>query len=336
MIILGIETSCDDTGVALYHTERGLLVHCLSSQHAVHAAHGGVVPELASRAHLDNILPLIQACLDKAELKKNEIDSIAYTAGPGLIGALLVGACVASGLQMSLNCSLIPVNHLEAHLLAIGLETRQPRWPFAVLLISGGHTLIALAKSLHHYHIKGETLDDAVGEAFDKTAKLIGLPYPGGPALAELAKAGDPNYFKLTKPMINRPGLDFSLSGLKTQVMGLWYESKKTAADRANLAAAFQQTVAEMIQIKLERARQQDSWTRLVVAGGVGANWKIRDVLKAWAGRVGVDLFFPRIEFCTDNAAMVAYAAAEKIKAGEADSEPALFVRARWPIDALA
>lgn len=332
MIILGLESSCDDTGAALYDTERGLLAHSLFSQIDMHRAHGGVVPELASRAHVERIMPLIDTCLNDAQIARADIDAIAYTAGPGLVGSLMVAASVASGLSLSLKKPMMAINHLEAHLLAAGLELDTLEFPFATLLVSGGHTLLGLARALGHYEVLGETLDDAVGEAFDKTAKLMGLPYPGGPILADLAKRGDPKAFQLTKPMINRPGLDFSFSGLKTQVMRCWQQSDQTEMDQCNLAASFQQTVVDTLIIKVRRAHQAHGFPRLVVAGGVGANWQIREALQAWGTEQNVEVNFPRIEFCTDNAAMIAYCAALKINADPACLDNALFVKARWPI----
>lgn len=333
MRILGIESSCDDSAIALYDDRDGLVAHKIFSQVDLHALYGGVVPELASREHLQRLLPLLDAVLNETGAGKDDIDAIAYTAGPGLIGSLLVGACVASGLSLAWGKPLIPVHHLEAHLLAAFLEKASPSFPFCTLLISGGHTMLIHARALGDYELLGETLDDAVGEAFDKTAKMMGLPYPGGPVLSELARQGDATSFKLTRPMVNRPGLDFSFSGLKTQVLTAWQGSPQTEADKVNLAASFQRTIAETLEIKLERARQAIGFKELVVAGGVGANWEIRERLAAWAKEKSVSVFFPRIAFCTDNAAMVAYAGMARLQAGLVGDET-LFVKARWPLEA--
>ncbi len=331
-ITLGIETSCDETGVALYCSERGLIADALHSQVDLHAAYGGVVPEIASRDHIRMLLPLIQQLMDEAGVKKP--DAIAYTAGPGLVGALMVGAGVANGLGMAWNCPVVPVHHMEGHLLAPMLEPNPPDFPFLALLVSGGHTLLIAVRALGQYEVLGTTLDDAAGEAFDKTAKLLGLAYPGGPLLAKLAEFGDDSAFNFPRPMLNRPTLDFSFSGLKTAVM---LEVRKAEAaghiddQRADIAASFQRAAVDTLVGKTIKAARSAGLERLVVAGGVGANRLLRhDMAKRFPGEV----FYPRFEFCTDNGAMIAVAGAMRL----AEASEALEIKAvaRWSLASLA
>ena len=330
MRILGIETSCDETGIAVYDGERGLLAHALYSQVELHANYGGVVPELASRDHVRKTLPLIEQVLAEANLTSDDIDGIAYTAGPGLVGALLVGACVATGLGFAWGVPVLGVHHMEGHLLAPMLEEEKPDFPFLALLVSGGHTLLVEVTGVGDYQLLGESLDDAVGEAFDKTAKLLGLPYPGGPRLAKLAEQGDPNRFHFTRPMINRPGLDFSFSGLKTAVLNTAQQETLDDQTKADLARAFQDTVVDTLTIKCKRALKQTSMQRLVVAGGVGANVALRASLRDLLASVGGEVFFPRAEFCTDNGAMIAYLGYLRMSRGERDEE--VNIRPRWSL----
>jgi len=331
--ILGIETSCDETAAAVYDGERGLLAHVLHSQAAMHAEYGGVVPELAARDHAGRIHSLVAETLKAAGLEREDIDGIAYTAGPGLIGALLVGGSFAAGLAAATGAKLIPVHHLEGHLLAPMLETRQPAFPFLALLVSGGHTMIARVDGVGRYAILGETLDDAAGEAFDKTAKLLGLPYPGGPQLAKLAQSGKPGRFRFTRPMTDRPGLEFSFSGLKTAVLTA-LPKDADAQTRADLALAFEEAVTDTLAIKCRRALQETGLKRLVVAGGVGANRRLRDKFAQMEQGGEAEMFFARPEFCTDNAAMIAYAGwARYSEALSGDS--GILARARWPLHEL-
>jgi N6-L-threonylcarbamoyladenine synthase len=332
-LILGIETSCDETAVAVYDGARGLRSHVLHSQVDLHAAYGGVVPELASRDHVRRINPLIRKALAEAGVSAGELTGVAYTAGPGLIGALMVGGSVAAGLALAHRIPLIPVHHMEAHLLAPMLETPHPAFPFLALLVSGGHTLLVGVRGVGRYEILGESLDDAVGEAFDKVAKLLGLPYPGGPNLARLAERGRPGKFRYARPMTDRPGLDFSFSGLKTAVL-VSLPEQAAEQERADIARAFEEAVAETLVIKCERGLEQTGYRALVVAGGVGANLRLRGALEQAARKSGIALFFPRRDFCTDNAAMVAY----KGWARRADGRPPegpMLVRARWPLSEL-
>lgn len=327
MRVLGIETSCDETGIALYDTEQGLLAHLLFSQIALHAEYGGVVPELASRDHIQRVLPLIRETLQAAQLTLQDIDGIAYTAGPGLIGALLVGASVARALAWGLNVPAVGVHHMEGHLLAPMLEANPPPLPFVALLVSGGHTLLVDVPRIGEYHILGESIDDAAGEAFDKTAKLLGLDYPGGPLLAQLATQGQAGVFHFKRPMVDRPGCDFSFSGLKTAALTAWQQSPQTQQDKANIAYAFEDAVVDTLFIKCRRALEQTQRPTLVVAGGVGANRKLRERLQDLKAKV----FFPRLEFCTDNGAMIAYAGALRLQAG-ASEPPIIQPRPRWPL----
>ena len=331
--ILGIETSCDETAAAVYDGERGLLAHVLHSQAAMHAEYGGVVPELAARDHAGRIHSLVAETLKAAGLKRQDLDGIAYTAGPGLIGALLVGGSFAAGLAAATGARLIPVHHLEGHLLAPMLETRRPEFPFLALLVSGGHTMIARVDGVGAYAILGETLDDAAGEAFDKTAKLLGLPYPGGPQLAKLAESGKPGRFRFTRPMTDRPGLEFSFSGLKTAVLTALPKDADTQT-RADLALAFEEAVTDTLAIKCHRALQETGLKRLVVAGGVGANRRLRDKFAQMERRGEAEMYLARPEFCTDNAAMIAYAGWARYAEAQ-DAGGGILARARWPLHEL-
>ena len=332
MRVLGIETSCDETGVALYDSEQGLLAHALYSQVKCHADYGGVVPELASRDHVRRLLPLTKETLARANLTLENIDGVAYTAGPGLVGALLVGAMFGRTLAWSLGVPAVSVHHMEAHLLAPMLEENPPAFPFIALLVSGGHTMLVRVNDFGHYRILGESVDDAAGEAFDKTAKLLGLPYPGGPALAELAKRGDSKRFHFPRPMVNRPGLDFSFSGLKTFALNTWRASDKSEQTRADIARAFEDAVADTLVIKCKRALIQTGFNRLVVAGGVGANQHLREKLHQLVKKLECDVFYPRLEFCTDNGAMVVYAGYQKLLRGDKCADLAVHVYPRWEL----
>jgi len=338
MIVLGIESSCDETGLAVYDTERGLLAHVLHSQIALHGEYGGVVPELASRDHVRYLLPLARQVLQEAGLAKTELDGIAYTAGPGLMGALMVGACTGRAMAMALGVPSVAVHHMEGHLLAPMLEAEAPEFPFVALLVSGGHTLLAEVKGVGQYELLGESLDDAAGEAFDKTAKMLGLGYPGGPILAKLAEQGEAGIYKFPRPMCDRPGLDFSFSGLKTFSLNTWQKEVEQGNDneqtQANICRAFEEAVVDTLMIKCRRAIQQVGAKTLVIAGGVGANLRLRASLQAMMEKEDGELFYPRVEFCTDNGAMIAYAGCLRLAAGE--TEPlAINVRARWPMSEL-
>jgi len=337
MRVLGIETSCDETGVAVYDADgKRLLAQALYSQIALHAQYGGVVPELASRDHVRKLLPLIRQTLDEAGLRVKDLDGIAHTAGPGLVGALLVGAGVAHALAWSLDIPTIGVHHMEGHLLAPLLGADDPPTPpFVALLVSGGHTQLIAVEAIGRYRLLGQTLDDAAGEAFDKTAKLMGLPYPGGPQLANIAQQGDPARYRFARPMTDRPGLDFSFSGLKTQVLLAWQKSDQSEQTRADIARGFEDAVADTLAIKCARALDQAGCDTLIVSGGVGANSRLRERLdamtRARAGRV----CFPPPELCTDNGAMIAFAGALRLLAGQA-SAPEVKVNARWEMASLA
>ncbi|PPK77446.1 O-sialoglycoprotein endopeptidase [Methylobacter tundripaludum] len=333
MYVLGIETSCDETGVAIYHSEQGLCSHILYSQVAMHSEYGGVVPELASRDHIRKLVPLIKQCLKESGLTSSDINGIAYTAGPGLMGALLVGAATARSLAWAWQVPAIAVHHMEGHLLAPMLEENPPEFPFVALLISGGHTLLVQVEGIGRYQLLGESLDDAAGEAFDKTAKMLGLGYPGGPKLSALAEQGTAQ-IKFPRPMTDRPGLDFSFSGLKTFTMNTINASGKTDQDKADVAAAFQQAVAETLSIKCKRALQQTGLKRLVIAGGVSANKQIRASLTQMVAKENAQLYFPRLEFCTDNGAMIAYAGCQRLMAGQQQGLE-IYARPRWPISEL-
>ncbi|HEX9803959.1 MAG TPA: tRNA (adenosine(37)-N6)-threonylcarbamoyltransferase complex transferase subunit TsaD [Gammaproteobacteria bacterium] len=334
MLVLGIETSCDETGVALYHGERGLLSHTLFSQVAMHAEFGGVVPELASRDHVRKLLPLIDEALAQAQVAKRDIGGVAYTAGPGLVGALLVGASVGRSLAWTWGVPAVAVHHMEGHLLAPMLEENPPAFPFVALLVSGGHTMLVRVDGVGRYTILGESLDDAAGEAFDKTAKMLGLGYPGGPVLARLAEHGVPGRYRFPRPMTDRPGLDFSFSGLKTFTLTTWQQSGRTDQERADIACAFQEAVVDTLAIKCKRALQQTGLNRLVVAGGVSANKGLRERLSKMGEELSAEVFYPRPEFCTDNGAMIAYAGYLRLQAGQHE-ELAFSATPRWPLETL-
>lgn len=335
MRILGIETSCDETGIAIYDGEQGLLAQTLYSQTSLHAVHGGVVPELASRDHIKKILPLLQQTLAQADLNLRDINGIAYTIGPGLAGALLVGAAIGRTLGWALNIPAIGIHHMEGHLLAPMLETPQPSFPFVALLVSGGHTLLVKVAGVGQYDILGESLDDAAGEAFDKTAKLLGLPYPGGPALAALAEKGNPDRFSFPRPMTDRPGLDFSFSGLKTYALNTLQSHSFDETLAADIARAFQDAVVETLAVKCQRALKQTQMTALVVAGGVSANRALRNRLQVIAESCGARVYYPRIAFCTDNGAMIAYAGYQRLRAGQCD-DLSFKIKARWSMEDLS
>ncbi|MBI3938311.1 MAG: tRNA (adenosine(37)-N6)-threonylcarbamoyltransferase complex transferase subunit TsaD [Betaproteobacteria bacterium] len=339
MLVLGIETSCDETGIALYDSERGLLAHALHSQVEMHAAYGGVVPELASRDHIRRVLPLTRRVLDRAGRRLQDLDGIAYTEGPGLAGALLVGAAIAHGLGHALAVPVIGLHHLEGHLLSPLLSTPAPGYPFVALLVSGGHTQLMRVAGVGQYQLLGETLDDAAGEAFDKTAKLLGLGYPGGPALARLAEQGRPGRFTLPRPMLASGDLNFSFSGLKTAVATLVRRSPPDAQARADIAAEFQSAIVEVLAAKSLAALELTGLARLVVAGGVGANRLLRDTLAARARRLRIDVFYPEFEFCTDNGAMIALAGALRLqhrRPGDEERRSGGFsVRPRWDLEML-
>lgn len=336
MKILGIETSCDETGVAIYDSEKGIIGDALYSQVELHAEYGGVVPELASRDHVRKTIPLVKEVLKQANCTKEDIDAIAYTKGPGLIGALFVGVGVGRSLAYAWNIPAIGVHHMEGHLLAPMLEDDKPEFPFVALLVSGGHTLLVDVKGLGQYEILGESIDDAAGEAFDKTAKIMGLGYPGGPALAKLAEKGQAGVYKLPRPMTDRPGLDFSFSGLKTAVANLYNDSDQSEQSMADIAYAFQEAVVDTIFIKCRRALEQTGHKRLVVAGGVSANVALRAKLTDLLESKGGKAYYPRPKFCTDNGAMIAYAGYcrhQAILNGQDQfEEPAVRAKPRWPI----
>jgi len=330
MLVLGIETSCDETGLALYDTESGLLSHALYSQVRMHEEYGGVVPELASRDHIRRVLPLTRQVLDQAGLRVSDLSAIAYTEGPGLAGALLVGASIAASLGFALKRPIIGVHHLEGHLLAPLLEPEPPAFPFVALLVSGGHTQLMRVDGVGQYQLLGETLDDAAGEAFDKSAKLMGLGYPGGPALAKLAQTGQLGQYKLPRPMLNSGDLNFSFSGLKTAVMLI---AKQTKVHHANLAAEVQEAIADVLTAKSVAALKQTGLSRLIVAGGVGANTRLRDRLNQAVSSLGAEVYYPKLEFCTDNGAMIAFAGAMRLK--HADTRYGFSVKPRWDLAEL-
>jgi len=337
--VLGIETSCDETGIALYDTERGLLADALYSQVPVHAEYGGVVPELASRDHIRKTLPLVEQVLSEAGIPKSDLDAIAYTAGPGLVGALMVGATLARSMAFGLGIPSLGIHHMEGHLLAPLLAEDPPKYPFIALLVSGGHSQLVRVDGLGRYALLGESLDDAAGEAFDKTAKLLGLPYPGGPQVAALAEKGDPARFTFPRPMVKHPGLDMSFSGLKTHtlttVKACREETGLTDQDRADIACAFQQAVVDTLVIKCRRALVQEGLKTLVMAGGVSANSLLRQQLERKLQPEGVAVHYPSLRLCTDNGAMIAYAGALRFAAGQRDPVDAE-VRARWPMTELS
>jgi N6-L-threonylcarbamoyladenine synthase len=332
--VLGIETSCDETGIAIYDSELGLMAHTLYSQAHIHAEYGGVVPEIASRDHVRKILPLLDECMQRANCLRQDIDGVAYTAGPGLIGALLVGASVGRAVATALDVPAVAVHHMEGHLLAPMLESDPPDFPFVALLVSGGHSMLVEVRDIGKYQILGETLDDAAGEAFDKTAKLLGLGYPGGPVLAKAAESGDPERFRFPRPMTDRPGLEFSFSGLKTHTRNLWQKNCEEPNAQADIAAGFQLAVVDTLVIKCRRAMQQTRCRQLVIAGGVGANLNLRSALSQAGRKYGWGVSYPRIEFCTDNGAMIAYAGYHRLKAGQ-DEPEIISARPRWPLNEL-
>ncbi|MDN3648603.1 tRNA (adenosine(37)-N6)-threonylcarbamoyltransferase complex transferase subunit TsaD [Reinekea marina] len=338
MRVLGIETSCDETGVAIYDSERGLMSHVLYSQVKMHAEFGGVVPELASRDHIRKLLPLIKEAFAKAGLKLGEVDGVAYTAGPGLVGALMVGAATARSLAFGWGVPALGVHHMEGHLLAPMLEEVPPPYPFVTLLVSGGHTMLVDVQSPGCYSILGETLDDAAGEAFDKTAKMMGLPYPGGPMLSKIACKGEVGRFKFPRPMVDRPGLDFSFSGLKTAVRLVIADHAENEVvpeqDMADIACGFQEAVVDTLAIKCRRALQQTGHKNLVIAGGVSANSRLRERLADIVKKERCQLFYPRAEFCTDNGAMIAYAGWLRMRVGQ-QSGYELNIKPRWPLNTL-
>lgn len=335
MLVLGIETSCDETGIALYDTSQGLLAHALHSQVALHADYGGVVPELASRDHIRRVLPLTRNVLQQAGMGLDQLDAVAYTAGPGLAGALLVGAGVGTSLAHALDIPAIGVHHLEGHLLSPLLADPAPPFPFIALLVSGGHTQLMQVSGVGDYSLLGETLDDAAGEAFDKSAKLLGLGYPGGPAIAALAESGRTGHYPLPRPMLRSDNLDFSFSGLKTAVLTAARSLPPDARSRADLAAELQAAIVDVLVSKAIAAIEQTGLNRLVVAGGVGANHQLRAQLDAAARRRGCAVFYPPFEFCTDNGAMIAFAGALRLQSGARDGRAGFTVRPRWDLAGL-
>ncbi|CAI2318824.1 N(6)-L-threonylcarbamoyladenine synthase, TsaD subunit [Vibrio parahaemolyticus] len=334
MRIIGIETSCDETGIAIYDDEKGLLAHKLYSQVKLHADYGGVVPELASRDHVKKTIPLIKEALKKANLTSQDIDGVAYTAGPGLVGALLVGATIGRSIAYAWGVPAVPVHHMEGHLLAPMLEDNPPPFPFVAVLVSGGHSMMVEVKGIGEYKILGESIDDAAGEAFDKTAKLMGLDYPGGPLLSKLAEKGTPGRFKFPRPMTNVPGLDMSFSGLKTFTANTIAANGDDEQTRADIAYAFEEAVCATLAIKCKRALEQTGMKRIVIAGGVSANRRLRAELEKLAKKIGGEVYYPRTEFCTDNGAMIAYAGMQRLKNGEV-ADMSVEARPRWPIDQL-
>lgn len=343
MKILGIESSCDETGIAIYDTDEGLIADQLYSQIELHAQYGGVVPELASRDHVRKIVPLIQQSCEEADLKLNDIDAIAYTAGPGLVGALLVGACVGKSIAWALDKPAIEIHHMEGHLLAPLLEDQKPEFPFLCLLVSGGHTLLVDVQALGKYKILGDTLDDAAGEAFDKTAKLLGLPYPGGKYIAELAEQGDDQRFKFPRPMMNRPGLEFSFSGLKTHTRVTWEQELENCSSdseinqlKADIAACFQLAVVDTLAKKCLRAIKQTGHNELVISGGVSANKSLRTTLEKMGQKHHFKSYFPSMKYCSDNGAMIAFAGAMRFKHKDIEQHNLIKAYPRWSLEQLS
>ena len=332
--VIGIETSCDETGVAVYSGEGGLLAHALHSQVELHAEYGGVVPELASRDHVRKILPLLRKVMKEADISREQVSGVAYTAGPGLVGALLTGAAVGRGLAWSWGVPAVAVHHMEGHLLAPMLEEPSPEFPFVALLVSGGHTMLVRVDGVGIYSLLGESLDDAVGEAFDKTAKMLGLGYPGGPAVEKLAREGDPERFRFPRPMTDRPGLDFSFSGLKTYAINTLRDLVDEPRSKADVARAFQDAVVDTLAIKCKRALQQTRLKRLVISGGVSANSFLREQFDILGRREDVAVYYPRPAFCTDNGAMIAYVGYQRLQAGESEAL-GFSAKARWPMEEL-
>jgi len=333
-LILGIETSCDDTGVALYDESRGLLGHLVYTQ-TLHAPYGGIVPELASRDHLKRIIPLLDTLLKEHDVSTDDITAVAYTAGPGLVGALLVGACIAESLAFGWQVPTIPVHHMEAHLLAAMLDNEKLKPPFVALLVSGGHSMIIDVAKIGEYRLLGETLDDAAGEAFDKTAKLLALTPANGATIAKKALGGDPKRYPFPRPMVNRPGMELSFSGLKTHTLTTWQASPQNDQARADIAAGFQEAVIDTLVIKCKRALEHTQYNQLVVAGGVGANRLLREQLDVLMGTLDGQVYFPHAEYCTDNAAMVAYTGWHYYKRGVFSEKREALVKARWPLSAV-
>lgn len=334
MKVLGIETSCDETGIAIYDDQQGLLADALYSQIELHADYGGVVPELASRDHVRRIIPLIQQVMQQANCQAEDIDGIAYTAGPGLMGALMVGAAVGRSLAWTWKCPSVGIHHMEGHLLAPMLEDRIPQFPFLALLVSGGHTMLVDVTAIGAYKVIGESLDDAVGEAFDKTAKMLGLGYPGGPIISQLARQGTAGHYKFPRPMVNRPGLDMSFSGLKTFVLNTWTQSDQSEQTKANIAHAFQEAIVDTLVIKCKRALKETGYGRLVIAGGVSANEQLRSRLTELANTTDLEVFYPQPKYCTDNGAMIAFAGLQRLRSGERDGA-GFETTPRWPLDEL-
>jgi N6-L-threonylcarbamoyladenine synthase len=339
MLVLGIESSCDETGLALFDTQRGLLSHALHSQVAMHEEYGGVVPELASRDHIRRAIPLMQQVFSESGLAPDAIDAIAYTQGPGLAGALLVGASIACGLGLALDKPVLGIHHLEGHLLSPLLASEPPEFPFVALLVSGGHTQLMRVDGIGQYELLGETVDDAAGEAFDKSAKLLGLGYPGGPAISRMAEFGDPDAYKLPRPMLHSKDLNFSFSGLKTAVLTVVknHTTNICEQDKANIARAFVDAIVDVLVAKCLTALKQTGLKRLVIAGGVGANQQLRAALNAAAARRRFRVFYPELQFCTDNGAMIAFAGAMRLKINPqaAQRDYAFNVRPRWPLDEI-
>jgi len=334
MLILGIETSCDETGIALFDSEKGLLADALYSQIAVHAEYGGVVPELASRDHIRKTLPLVKQVFAEAGITAKDLDGVAYTAGPGLAGALLVGAGIARSLAYGWNIPAVAVHHMEGHLLAPMLEENPPEFPFVALLVSGGHSMLVNVDGIGKYELLGDSLDDAAGEAFDKTAKMLGLAYPGGPAVAKLAEKGEVGKYKFPRPMCDRPGLDFSFSGLKTFTLNTLHKSDGSEQTKADIACAFETAVVETLAIKCRRALQQTNSTRLVIAGGVSANTRLRQRLEEMVVKENAKVYYPRLEFCTDNGAMIAFAGCQRLVAGQHENLE-FSAKPRWDLESL-
>ena len=335
MRILGIETSCDETGIAVYDDAQGLLSHELYSQVKLHADYGGVVPELASRDHVRKIVPLIEKAMADANTSPQDLDGVAFTQGPGLVGALLVGSSVGRSLAYAWNVPAVGVHHMEGHLLAPMLETQAPGFPFVALLVSGGHSMLVKVEGIGQYELLGESIDDAAGEAFDKTAKLLGLDYPGGPLLAKLADKGEPGHYKFPRPMTDRPGLDFSFSGLKTFAANTIRDSDGSEQSQANIAFAFQEAVIDTLIIKCKRALKQTGMKTLVIAGGVSANTMLREKMTSLMQDMGGEVFYPSLAYCTDNGAMIAYAGMQRLKAGETLPLSSK-AKPRWPLDELS
>ncbi len=334
MRILGIETSCEETGIAVYDDAQGLLSHELYSQVKLHADYGGVVPELASRDHVRKIVPLIEKAMADANTSPQDLDGVAFTQGPGLVGALLVGSSVGRSLAYAWNVPAVGVHHMEGHLLAPMLETQAPGFPFVALLVSGGHSMLVKVEGIGQYELLGESIDDAAGEAFDKTAKLLGLDYPGGPLLAKLADKGEPGHYKFPRPMTDRPGLDFSFSGLKTFAANTIRDSDGSEQSQANIAFAFQEAVIDTLIIKCKRALKQTGMKTLVIAGGVSANTMLREKMTSLMQDMGGEVFYPSLAYCTDNGAMIAYAGMQRLKAGETLPLSSK-AKPRWPLDEL-